>query len=117
MIAVAELALSFLEKLEAVLDPLLPGSEQFSLQQRRAIETSDAWAVDLAFLQQRGIFLSAEDPSSALTPTAAPAMATIIAKLKARVSIPGELYLAGRATVKIVYNVRGLLINYRAIIC
>ena len=88
MIAVAELALSFLEKLEAVLDPLLPGSEQFSLQQRRAIETSGAWAVDLAFLQQRGIFLSAQDPSFALAPITPPTRAMTTARLKARFSIP-----------------------------
>jgi hypothetical protein len=55
----------FLDKFDAVLEPLLPGSEQFSLQQRRAIETSGALAVDLAFLQQRGIFPSIQDPSSA----------------------------------------------------
>jgi hypothetical protein len=49
------------DKFEAVLDPPLPGSEQFNLQQRRAIETSGTPAADLAFLQQRGMF-AAEDP-------------------------------------------------------
>jgi len=84
-----------------LVNPPLPGSEQFSLQQRRAIDTCGAFAADLAFLQQRGIFLSAKDPSSALAPIAPPARAMRRVRLKARFSITGELYLAGRTAVKI----------------
>jgi len=77
--------------LEALLDPPL-GSEQFNLQQRRAIETSGALPVDLAVLQQRGIFAFAQDPSAALTPTAPLMKAMIIVKLRTRFLIPHELY-------------------------
>lgn len=101
MIAETEIGPSFLDRLEALVTPPLPGSEQFSLQQRRAIETSRALPVDLAVLQQRGIFAFAEDPSAALTPTAPAAKAMMITKLKARFRIPGELYLAGTRAVKV----------------
>ncbi len=96
MIAVAEVAPWFLDKLEALFDPPLPGSEQFNLQQRRAIETSGTFAADRAFLQQGGIFASSQDPASALAATAPPSRTITIVKLKARFSIPGELYLAGK---------------------
>ena len=57
-IAKAGLVLWFVEKFEVPVDPLLPGSEQFSLQHRRASETP---AVDLARLQQSGMLPCAED--------------------------------------------------------
>ena len=78
------------DKFEVVFAPPLPGSEQFSLQQRRAIEVSGAIAVDLAFLQQRGIFLSTGDASAALAPIAVPSRMTTIAKLKILFSMPGN---------------------------
>lgn len=59
-IAKAGLVLWFIEKFGVVVDPLLPGSEQFSLQHRRASETLGAPAVDLAFWQQSGILPCAE---------------------------------------------------------
>lgn len=99
-ITVAEFVPWLRDKLEAVPDPL-PGSEQFNLQQSRAIETSGASATDRAFLQQRGIFPSTDDPSSALAPAAPPTRAMRITRLKARFSITDELYLAGRTAVKI----------------
>lgn len=98
---IAETVLWFRDRLEALVDPLLPGSEQFSLQQRRAIETWGALSVDRALLQQRGIFPSALDPSSALAPTTPPSRTIMIVKLNARFSIPGELYLAVRTAVKV----------------
>lgn len=96
MIAVTEIVPRLRDKLEALLDPPLPGSEQFNLQQRRAIETSGALATDRAFLQQTGIFPSAHDPSSALAPTAPPSRAMMAAKLKARFSIPGRTIFSGQ---------------------
>ena len=92
MIAEAEVDPRFLKKFEAPLDPLLPGSEQFSLQQRRAIETSGALPVDLAFLQQRGIFPSTQLPS-ALAVTAPPNRAMMTARLKARFTIAKTNYI------------------------
>ena len=90
IIAVAEVAPWFLDKLEALFDPPLPGSEQFNLQQRRAIETWGALVADRAFLQQRGIFPCTKASSAALEPTAPPSRTMMAAKLKARFSIPGE---------------------------
>jgi len=52
---------------EEALDPLLPGSEQFRLQQSRAMETSEELLADCAFLQQSGIL--AIEPSSSCAPT------------------------------------------------
>jgi hypothetical protein len=63
------------EKLEEVLDPLLPGSEQFKLQQRRAMETLGLLLADWACLQQSGILAIEPSPSCAPTPTAPPSMA------------------------------------------
>lgn len=103
MIAETEIGPWLLDKFEAFVDPPLPGSEQFSLQQRRAIETWGAVPVDLAVLQQRGIFAFAQVPSAALIPTAPLARAMVIIKLKARSRIPHELYLAGRTAVKITW--------------
>ena len=100
-IAVAGVVPGLLDKFEALLDPPLPGSEQFNLQQRRAIETWGASLVDRAFLQQRGMFPSDQDRSSALAPTAPPSRTITIVKRRARFSIPGELYLAGRTAVKV----------------
>jgi len=101
MIADTEIGPWFLDRFEALVDPPLPGSEQFSLQQRRVIETSGAVPVDFAVLQQRGIFAFAQDPSAALTPNAPLTKAMMIVKLKTRVRIPSGLYLAGRTAVKI----------------
>jgi len=63
------------EKLEEELDPPLPGSEQFKLQQSRAIETCGVLLADCAFLQQSGILAIEPSPSCAPTPTAPPSMA------------------------------------------
>jgi hypothetical protein len=63
------------EKLEEVLDPLLPGSEQFKLQQSRAIETPRLLLVDCAILQQSGMLAIEPSPSCAPTPTAPLSMA------------------------------------------
>jgi len=104
MIAAAEAGAWFLSKFEALLDPMLPGSEQFSLQQRRAIEFSGALVTDRAFMQQRGIFPSTQDPSFVLAPTAPPTKAITTARLKARFSIPNELYLAGWMVVNIALD-------------
>jgi len=101
MIAETEIVPSFRDRLEAFVDPLLPGSEQFNLQQRRAIETPGALPVDLAVLQHRGIFAFAQDPSAALRPIALLARAMVMIKLNARFRILHELYLAGRRPVKI----------------
>ena len=95
MIAVAKVVAWFIDRLEAVVDPLLPGSEQFNLQQRRAIETAGAFATDRAFLQQGGIF-PAPVPSPALAPAVPPNRMMMATKLKARFSISTELYLAVR---------------------
>ena len=62
------------DKLEK-LDPLLPGSEQFKLQQSRAIETPAVLLADWAFLQQSGMLAIEPSPSCAPTPTAPPSMA------------------------------------------
>jgi hypothetical protein len=62
------------EKLEE-LDPLLLGSEQFKLQQSRAIETCELSFVDCAFLQQSGMPAIEPSPSCAPTPSAPPSMA------------------------------------------
>jgi hypothetical protein len=64
------------EKLEAEFDPVLPGSEQFSLQQRRAIETAGVLSADCAFSQQSGFAIGhSPAPECAPTPTAASSMA------------------------------------------
>jgi hypothetical protein len=57
------------------LDPLLPGSEQFKLQQSRAIETPGVLLPDCAFLQQSGMLAIEPSPPCALTPIAPPIMA------------------------------------------
>ena len=100
-IAVAGVVPGLVDKFEVLLDPPLPGSEQFSLQQRRAMETWGAVSVDRAFLQHRGIFAFAQDPSAALTPVAPPSRAMTIMRLNARFRILQELYLARRTAVKI----------------
>ena len=51
------------EKLTETLPPLLPGSEQFKLQQSRAMKTSGALLLERAFLQQSGTLLSGQEPS------------------------------------------------------
>jgi hypothetical protein len=51
------------ENLAETFPPLLPGSEQFRLQQRRAIETSGTLLLERAFLQQSGTLLSEQEPS------------------------------------------------------
>ena len=63
-----------MEKLEEELDPPLPGSEQFKLQQSRAIETCELPPADCAFLQQSGMPAIELSPSCALTPTTPPSM-------------------------------------------
>jgi hypothetical protein len=68
------------EKVEEVLDPLLPGSEQFKLQHSCAIETSGLLLADCAFLQQSGMFVIEPSPSCAPTPTAPPSMAAMRVK-------------------------------------
>lgn len=88
----------------------LPGSEQFNLQQRRAIETSGASRIILAVLQQIGILAAAQDPSCALTPIAPLAEAMMIRKLSARFTICVKLYLSVRTGVKVkstTYRVLG----------
>jgi len=57
------------EKLDEVFDPLLPGSEQLRLQQRRAIETSAVLFAACAFLQQSGRFDIGHEPSFSYAPT------------------------------------------------
>ena len=79
----------------------LPGSEQLSLQQRRAIETSGISRINLAVLQQIGILAVAQDPSCALTPIAPLVEAIMTRKLSARFNIPVELYLSVRTCVKV----------------
>jgi hypothetical protein len=71
----------FGEKLEEVLDPLLPGSEQLRLQQSRAIETSGVLLGDCAFLQQSGMLVIRLSPSCAPAPTAPPSMAATRVKV------------------------------------
>lgn len=56
------------ETLEEVLVPL-PGSEQFKLQQSRAIETSGELPADCAFLQQSGMLVIGQEPSCSCAPT------------------------------------------------
>jgi hypothetical protein len=51
------------EKFGETLPALPPGSEQFKLQQRRAIETSGALLLERAFLQQSGTLLSGQELS------------------------------------------------------
>jgi len=51
------------EKFAEELDPLLLGSEQFKLQQSRAMETAGALLLERAFLQQAGTLLSGQEPS------------------------------------------------------
>jgi hypothetical protein len=63
------------EKLDEELDPLLPGSEQFRLQQSRAIETCGVLLADCDFLQQSGILAIEPSLSCAPAPTAPPSMA------------------------------------------
>jgi hypothetical protein len=94
MIAVTEVVPWLFDMFEALLGPLVPDSEQLSLQQRRAIETSGILSFDLAVLQQSGIFAFAQDSIGALTPTAPLARAMMIMKLNARCRILHKLYLA-----------------------
>jgi hypothetical protein len=88
MIADVGIVPSFLDTFEALVDPPLPGSEQFSLQQRRAIETSGAVPLDRAVLQQRGIFAFAEDPSAALIPNTPLMKTRTTMKLRTRFRMP-----------------------------
>lgn len=62
---------------EEPFDPLLPGSEQFKLQHKRAMATSGAPLADFAFLQQSGSFDIGQEPSLPCTP--APVMLPSIA--------------------------------------
>ena|ERR1700741_1356376 len=101
MIAVTEVGPWFLDRFEALFDPPVPDSEQLSLQQRRAIETTGALPIDLAVLQQRGIFAFAQDPSSALTPTVELSRAIMKVKLMTRFRISRKLYLAHQMSVKV----------------
>ena len=91
----------FLDKFEAPFDPLLPGSEQLSLQQRRAIETSGAAPVDFAFLQQAGMFPAAQDPSAALTSTVPPMRIIMMMRHTPRFRIARKLYLERQISVKV----------------
>jgi hypothetical protein len=86
-ISATGIELLFPELLELLVDPPLAGSEQFSLQQRRATEASAVLPLDLAFRQQRGIFAFNEDPSAALMPNTPPIKVTMILKLRTRFRI------------------------------
>lgn len=66
--------------LEEALVLLLPGSEQFRLQQSRAIETTGALLDDCALLQQSGMLAIEPSPSCAPAPTAPPSIAAMRAK-------------------------------------
>src|SRR5258705_13661173 len=70
------------EKLEAVFDPPLLGSEQFRLQHSRAIDTSEELPAECAFLQQSGTLVMGQEPSPscAPTPAAPPSMAAMRVK-------------------------------------
>src|ERR1700730_7195220 len=81
------------EKLEAVLDPPLPGSEQFKLQQSRAIDTSGVPLADCAFLQPSGILAIGPSPSCASTPMAPPSMAATRRKAISHLRIVVENYI------------------------
>jgi len=61
------------------LAPLLPGSEQFKLQQSRAIDTAGTLLLERAFLQQSGKLFSGQEPSPgcAPIPTAPPIIAAM----------------------------------------
>jgi len=59
--AACAVVLSWTEKLDEVLLPVLPGSEQFRLQQTRAIEAP--CSLLRAFLQQSGSFNIGHQPS------------------------------------------------------
>jgi hypothetical protein len=80
------------EMLEELLVPLLPGSEQFKLQQSRAMETSAAFPPKCAFLQQSGMFVIGQEPSPscAPTPTAPPSIATTRRKAVNNLRIAAE---------------------------
>jgi hypothetical protein len=84
------------EKLEEVLVPLLPGSEQFKLQHRRAIETSGVLFADCAFLQQSGRFDIGPSPACAPTPTAPPSMAATRMKAVSHLHIAVANYIERR---------------------
>ena len=62
--------------------PLLPGPEQFRLQHKRAMETSEELAAECAFLQQSGMLVIGQEPSSSFAPipTAPPSMAAARAR-------------------------------------
>ena len=86
-----------------MLDPPLRGSEQFRLQQSRAIETSGVLLADCAFLQQSGMFDIGQEPSSAcaLTPIAALKRAMISVELVNHFRMLDKLYLAVSLPVKV----------------
>jgi hypothetical protein len=75
------------EKFIEVLDPLLPGSEQFKLQQSRAIDTSGVLRAECAFLQQSRIFVIGQEPSCSCAPTPM----TPLSKAATRVKIVNNL--------------------------
>jgi hypothetical protein len=56
-------------KLDEVFELVLPGSEQFRLQQSRAIDAEEVFSADCAFLQQSGTFAIGQEPSRERTPT------------------------------------------------
>jgi hypothetical protein len=56
------------DRLEEVLLPLLPGTEQFRLQHKRAIETAGDCSADWARLQQSGILLIGQELSCRCPP-------------------------------------------------
>jgi hypothetical protein len=56
------------ETLEETFEPLLPVSEQFKLQKRRAMATSGVPFADFAFLQQSGRFDIGQELSPACIP-------------------------------------------------
>jgi len=94
--------LSWRDKLDAF-DPPLRGSEQFRLQQSRAIEASAVLLADCAFLQQSGILPIGQEPWSAcaLTPIAALVRAMISMELVNHFRMLDELYLAVSVAVKV----------------
>ena len=77
------------EKLDELLEPPLPGSEQLRLQHTRAIETSGVFWAEWAFLQQSGMLAIGQLPScaSACTPTVLAARANI------RIRVVGHLIM------------------------
>jgi hypothetical protein len=73
--------------------PPLPGSEQFSLQQSRAIETTGVLFDDCAFLQQSGILAIEPWPSYVPAPTAPLTRAAMRAKAVSHLRIVVKNYI------------------------